>query len=85
MRSSLKIIFFAVIIALSLASCSNSPKTSASHGAREAGPGPRAAEIRHALAAFERTGEYGYLCHAALMGSREAADRLSRDGMRCSR
>lgn len=44
----------------------------------------RAQDIRYDLMAFARTGEYGFLCHAAMLGSKEAAERLERDRLSCS-
>jgi hypothetical protein len=43
----------------------------------------RAQDIRYDLASFERTGQYGFLCHAAMLGSEEAALRLKREGLSC--
>jgi hypothetical protein len=52
--------------------------------AAEAEPGRGDPRIRRALEAFAMTGEYRHLCQAALLGSREAAGRLEREGLRCS-
>jgi hypothetical protein len=78
--STLKAASLALSLALVLTGCPSPDNTPPNQGSDR-----RAQDIRFNLAAFERTGEYGYLCHAAFLGSKEAAERLERDSMRCSR
>ena len=97
MSSFIKAASWFFFLILSLASCVQADGTR--QGVPGGGPAPsqrqgvisapaghdrRAQDIKYDLAAFARTGEYGFLCHAALLGSKEAAGRLEKDGIACS-
>jgi hypothetical protein len=40
-------------------------------------------DIEYDFAAFARTGEWGFICHAAMLGSKEASGMLRDKGVRC--
>jgi hypothetical protein len=40
-------------------------------------------DVEYDFAAFARTGEWGFICHAAMLGSKEAAGLLREKGVRC--